>query len=242
MQKKKSIVEGSQTSQWEKDLKAEGKKQFYKKIMIWAGIAGACFLGLALLVTFADKTGSTNNTPVENANLPAPRATDIEIGNPSAKIVVTEYADFQCPACAIYNPVVNQILQEYKGKVKLIYRFFPLTSVHKNSVISGQAGYGAWKMGKFAEMKDLLYENQAKWENLSDPRETFIGYAKDLGLKTDEFTNAMNSSEAKKAVLKGETEALGLGLNSTPSFFIGNKYFVPKGIDTFKDLINEQLK
>lgn len=242
MQKKKNVPEASKSYEWENSLKSEEKKQLYKKIVVWAGIAAASFLGLAGLVVLADKTGTNNSTPVENANLPAPKSTDIQVGNPKAKVVITEYADFQCPACASYNPVVNQILTEYDGKVKVIYRFFPLRGIHKNAVISGQAAYATWKMGKFSEMKDLLYDNQPSWENLGNPKEIFTGYAQDLGLKTDEFTKIMNSDEAKNAVLAGEAEALGLGLNSTPSFFIGKKSFSPQGLESFKAIIDEELK
>lgn len=242
MQKKKTVSEeASSPTDWQKGFKAAEKKELYKKITIWATIGAACFLGLAGLVYLAEKTGTNNTAPVENANLPTPRETDIVLGNPDAKVIITEYADFQCPACASYNPLTNQILNEYEGKVKIVYRHFPLRGIHKNAQISGQAAYAAWKMGKFSEMKDLLYQNQASWEALGDPREVFVEYAKDLELKSDEFTNLMNSDEAKNTVLAGEKEALGLGLNSTPSFFIGSKYFAPQGYETFKQLIEEQL-
>ena len=242
MQKKKTLPEQNIASGWEQNLKQQQRKENFKKYGIWAGILALCFAGLAGLVVFANQTGPTTSAPLEVSNLPAVKSADIVLGDPKAKVTITEYADFQCPACASANPLTNQVLSEYKGKVILVYRFLPLRGIHKNALISGQAAYAAYKLGKFSEMKDLLYENQKSWENLGNPRDTFIGYAKDLGLKTEEFTNLMNSSEAKKAVLAGESEALGLGLNSTPSFFIGNKQFSPQNFDSFKQLIEEELK
>lgn len=191
---------------------------------------------------FADKSTSNNSAPVEVSNLPAPRSSDIIVGDKNAKVIITEYADFQCPACAAANPFTNQVLDEYKDKVKLVYRFFPLRNIHKNALISGQAAYAAWRLGKFSEMKNMLYENQADWENLGDPRETFLGYAKQIELDNDKFNTLMDSEDAKNAVLNGEREALGLGLNSTPTFFIGNKKFSPRGFEDFKKLIDEELQ
>jgi len=154
----------------------------FKKIAIWGAIVAACVAGLAGLVYLADKSGSSNSTPVETANFPGVSENDIIVGDPKAQIIITEYADFQCPACASQNPNINRILSEYDGKVKIVYRFFPLRGIHKNALISGQAGYAAWKLEKFSEMKDMLYDKQADWENLGDPKEVFEVYAKEIGL------------------------------------------------------------
>ena len=171
-----------------------------KKILIWGVIALASVAGLGGLVYLVDKSGSTNPAPVEVANFPQVKENDIIVGDPKAKVTITEYSDFQCPACASYNPALNSILDEYKGKVKLVYRFFPLRGIHKNGLISSQAGYAAQKLGKFSEMKDLLFENQADWENLGDPREVFEGYATSIELDAKKFREIMDSDEAKKAV------------------------------------------
>jgi protein-disulfide isomerase len=87
----------------------------------------------------------------------------------------------------------------------------------------------------------MLYENQASWENLDDPKEIFEGYAQTAGLDIAKFREIMNSDEAKKAVEAGESEAIGLGLNSTPSFFINKNQVKPASYDDFKKLIDEEL-
>lgn len=238
---KKDYSSENRSSNWQDNIKSEQRNNMFKKIVIWGAIIIACIAGLGGLVYLADNNSGTNSTPVETANFPAISENDIIVGDPKAKIAITEYSDFQCPACASYNPAVNRILEEYKGKVKLVYRFFPLRSIHKNGVISGQAGYAAEKLGKFSEMKDLLFENQPDWENLDDPREVFEGYAESIELDAGKFREVMDSDEAKNAVEAGEKEAIGLGLNSTPSFFIGNKRFQPQGYEGFKKLIDEEL-
>ena len=240
---KKNYSEQHETTNWEQGLKKQERTDMFKKIAMWAGIIAVSIAGLAGLVVLADRSsGSSQKAPVESANFPKINENDIVLGDPSAKVTFTEYADFQCPACASYNPVTNRLLEEYKGKAKLVYRFFPLKSIHKNALISGQAAYGAWKLGKFSEMKDMLYDNQKDWENLGDPREIFEGYASTIGLDIEKFTTIMNSDGAKNAVEAGEKEAIGLGLNSTPTFFIGNKRFSPQGFEDFKKLIEEEIE
>lgn len=238
---KKNHNPSETSSNWQNEIKKQERNDLLKKLAMWGAIIGVSILGLAGLVLIADKSTSTTQNPVENANLPKMTENDIVVGNRNAKVAITEYADFQCPACASYNPTLNRIVEE-NPDVKVIYRFFPLRGIHKNALISGQAGYAANKLGKFSEMKDLLYSNQADWESLGDPKEIFEGYASSIGLNVEEFRTIMNSDEAKKAVEDGEKEAIGLGLNSTPSFFIGNKQFSASSYDEFKKLIDEELK
>lgn len=240
MQKKDGSSQ-HQSSNWQDNIKKQERTDMFKKIAIWGAIIAVSIAGLAGLVMLADRSSSSNQAPVESANFPKVSDKDIILGDKEAKVTITEYADFQCPACASYNPVTNRLLEEYKGKAKLVYRFLPLKSIHKNALISGQAAYASYKLGKFSEMKDLLYDKQADWESLADPREIFEGYGLTIGLDIEKFRTIMNSDGAKNAVEAGEAEALGLGLNSTPSFFIGNKRIQPQGYDAFKKVIDEEI-
>ena len=228
-------------SSWQSNAGREQRNDLVKKIIIWGGIALASIAGIALLVKLAGTSSST--APIETPNLPEVSANEIIVGEKNAKVSIIEYSDFQCPACASYNPVVNKLLSDYSGKVRLVYRFFPLRTIHKNGIISSQAGYAAWKLGKFSEMKDELFVNQKDWESLDEgkAKEAFIDYAKGLKLDGNKFKEIMNSNEAKNAVLDGEKEALGLGLNSTPTFFLGNKRVQPGGYEDFKKLIDDEL-
>lgn len=239
MQKKQAPQENQGTN-WEANLKKQQRSDMMKKAALWGGVIVICFLGLAGLVMVANQSGPTAE-PVINEKLKAVSENDIVLGNPDAKVVIFKYADFQCPACAAYNSTMNQILTEYDGKVKVVYRFFPLRGIHPNAVISAQAAYAAWKLDKFPDMKNMLYEKQADWESLDDPREVFIQYAKSAGMDPVKFEEIMNSEEAKKAVEDGEKDAIALGLNSTPTFFIGNKQFTPSGFDSIKILIDQEL-
>ena len=229
------------SSNWQNNINKEKRNSMIQKLIVWGGITLVTIAGIAVLVKLAN-TGSTS-TPTEVSNLPKATSSDIIVGSIEATLTITEYSDFQCPACAAYNPAVNQVLSEYSGKVNLVYRFFPLRSIHKNAVVSAQAGFAAWKLGKFSEMKDELFNNQSDWENLSEDKakEAFVEYAKGLKLDGEEFAKIMNSDEAKNAVENSEKEALSIGLQGTPSFFLGNKKISPKNYDEFKKLIDEEL-
>lgn len=239
---KKNHNPSEASSNWQNEIKKQERNDLLKKLAMWGAIIGVSILGLAGLVLIADKSTSTTEIPVENTNLPKMTEDDIVVGDRNAQVTITEYADLQCPACAAVNPLTNRVLEEYSGKIKLVYRFFPLRGIHKNALISGQAAYAAHKLGKFTEMKDLLYSNQIDWESQGDPKEIFEGYASSIGLNVEEFRTIMNSEEAKKAVEDDEKEAIGLGLNSTPSFFIGNKQFSVSNYDDLKKLVDEELK
>lgn len=240
MQKKTKPGE-IRSSDWEKNLKKEEQKEKGKKLAIWAGIILVVIIGLTVLVKLAENSGPSTE-PVVTENLKEVSAeNDIIMGNPDAQVTIVEYADFQCPACANYNPVMEQILNSYPDQVRIVYRFFPIESIHKNALISAQAAWAAWKMDKFVEMKDELYGNQAAWEDLDDPRDEFIKYATSIGLDEAEFSELMNSKDAENAVLAGRNDALALGLNATPTFFIGKVQVSARDFNNFKELIDTEL-
>lgn len=130
-----------------------------------------------------DGTGSTDATAYDQvlqqgyANAqqrsfdPSPK--DIPLGDAptkgtdNAKVTIVEYSDFQCPFCERAFPTVNQVMSEYKGKIKLVYKQYPLTSIHPNAMNGSLASECAREQGKFWEYHDLLFQNQSAWVNLS---------------------------------------------------------------------------
>ena len=233
----------AQSSDWEKETKKQERNELLKKIVIWVAIGAVAFVGLALLVFLADRSGGGGPTaePVVNENVRAVSASeDMIIGNPYAKVSVIKYSDFQCPACATYSPMMDQILNAYGDEVNVVYRNFPL-SIHSNAKISAQAGYAAWKLGKFKEMKNELFNNQSAWSNLDNPEDEFVKYAESIGLDGEEFRELMVSDDAVAFVKKGEAESISLGLQATPTFFIGKKEVTTRSFEDFQRLIDEEL-
>lgn len=135
-------------------------------------------------------------------------------------IKIVEFSDFQCPACLAVQEPFNKILKKYEGKVEFVYRYFPLSSIHKNAQIAAQAAEATGLQGKFWEMHDKLFDTQAVWATLADPRETFASYAGPLGIDMPKFLIDMDSQATKDAVAVDLLAATRYALTGTPTFFV----------------------
>lgn len=223
--------------EWEEKLQKEKRNNMLKKVGIWAGAVTIFSLIIWGLILATNKPISQTSSN----NLPSLRESDITIGKPSAKVVLTEYADFQCPACANQHPIVKQVLSEYKDKILYIYRNFPLPQ-HQNAESAAYAAYAAHKQGKFAEMEDLLYENQSLWSEEQNAQDVFRQYAEKIGLDMTKYDQDVSSSETKEFIENQKLEAQTLGINSTPTFFINKEQLQNiQGFDSFKQAIEDAL-
>jgi protein-disulfide isomerase len=167
--------------------------------------------------------------------------TDHTEGNSQATIELIEYGDFQCPACAAMEPIIQKLMQENGGWIRFAFRHLPLKEIHRNAVNGAHAAEAAHNQGKFWEMKSLLYANQTEWSSLPDPASKFMAYAAALDLDEDRFAADMNSQEVRSRVESDYQTAQSLGLNSTPSFFInGEKIATPPTYEKFLELLQSK--
>lgn len=167
-------------------------------------------------------------------------------GDRNASIILIEYSDFQCPACAAYFPVLKLLRRELGGKIAFAYRHFPL-SQHANAEIAARAAEAAGRQEKFWEMHDIIFERQAEWAEQGNGRGALIGYADALGLDRARFTADLDSKDIRDKVANDFAGGLGAGVNSTPTFFLnGKKIKNPQTYDEFKNIIaaaeNEAVK
>ena len=211
-----------------------------KEVGIWLVVIAILIGGLWLLIGLVNNSPSPL-APVEVKSPPSISKDDFIRGNPNAKVTLLEYADFQCPACATLYFVVKKLEGDFKTDLRVVFRFFPLVNTHQNSMISAQVVYAAGLQGKFWEMHDLIFENQNSWANIS-PRDTFIGYAKTLGLNLDKFKADLDANSTKQFITNNENKGIEIGINSTPSFFINGTYIqTPGTYDDFKKLIQDEI-
>jgi len=219
-------------------LQKEHRNNLIKKIAYW--VLGTAALILTIWVLLVS---TTSNQATETIAIKAPAITKDEIssGPANAKVTIIEYADFQCPACAAYSPITKQLKKEFDGKIRYIFRFFPLSS-HQYSMIAAQSAYAAHLQGKFWEMDSLLYDNQSTWSPSTEPLKYFKEYAGSLGLDMAKFEADMNKDSTKNFIKDQLSKGTEAGVNSTPSFFInGVKIQNPQGYDAFKALIQTKL-
>lgn len=220
----------------------EGKKQNTIKWIV-ISVASLLFLGFFIFLLSKGKE-STTTADVKIAD------TDWTRGEKNAKVTLVEFSDLQCPACKRYEPWVQQLTKDYPKDLKLIYKHFPLSSIHKNALTAARAAESAGKQGKFWEMHDLLFAKQDEWEGLNDPSDMFTSYTKMLKLNIDTFKKDLDDKEIANKISADEAEGTDLGVNSTPTFFLNNvqnitsykKIDNPARLEEFKKIIQEALK
>ncbi len=171
------------------------------------------------------------------------RENDHILGNPEkAKVIIYEYSDFECPACKAFYPIVKNLKEKYGDEIAVVYRHFPLIEIHPKALYASQAAESAGKQGKFWEMHDLLFSRQDEWKNSQNFKELFMKYAQELNLDLKKFEEDYESQEVKNKILEERKEALSLGLNSTPSFFVNNRLVNLTSFDSLEKEIEKEIE
>jgi protein-disulfide isomerase len=144
-------------------------------------------------------------------------ATMTQRGPETAPITIVEFSDFECPFCARMPPVLDELAKKYPDKVQIVFKHIPLP-IHPRSPLAHEAAVAAGDQGKFWEMHNLLFANQARL-NGSDLGQ----YARDLKLDVARFQAALESHEFRPIVARDMAEANALGVTATPTFFINGR-------------------
>jgi len=148
-------------------------------------------LGGIVFVTNHNKpsTSVSNSQPTNHVEGSSPTG---------AKLI--EYGDYQCPVCGTFYSTVKQVAAKYSKTVVFQFRNLPLTSLHPNAFAAARAAEAAGLQGKYWEMHDMLYENQASWASVSDPQTIFDGYARALSLTASKFDTDYASDTVNNAI------------------------------------------
>ncbi len=173
-------------------------------------------------------------------------------GNPNATVTIVEFADFQCPFCQrFFEQTLPELEKDYidSGKVKLIYKNFPIDSKHPNAAIVHMAAACADDQGKFWEYHDMLFGTQKEWSPLSsnEVKLKIEEYGSAIGLDSS-FVSCLNSKKYLDKVYEDYREGRSYGVTGTPTFFIGNnetgyqKLVGAQPFPVFKNIIDKQLK
>ncbi|MEO7617450.1 MAG: thioredoxin domain-containing protein [Candidatus Saccharibacteria bacterium] len=155
----------------------------------------------------------------------------------SGKVQIVEFGDYQCPSCGAAYPIIKQLQSENANDISLIFRNFPLPQLHANALTAAEAAEAAGKQGKYFEMHDKLYETQKDWSTLSNPLDTFVSYAKDLGLDQDKFKQDIEAENYKAIIDTDVADGNALGVNATPTFYINGKKMDSFDYPTLRDAI-----
>lgn len=142
-------------------------------------------------------------------------------GATEAAVTLEEFGDFQCPPCGELWKVLGKIEPAYHGKLKLVFREYPL-QMHKYADLAARAAEAAGRQNRFWEMYELLFRNQAIWASATDAESIFNQYAGSLGLDAERFKNDLNGEEVKGRIKADQERANSMGVRSTPSVFLNN--------------------
>jgi protein-disulfide isomerase len=159
------------------------------------------------------------------------------IGPSRAAVTVMEYGDFECPNCKQAAPAVKLLLQRFGDRVRFVYRHFPLEEVHPHALLAAEAAEAAGSQGKFWQMHDVLFENQAhlKLRHLQD-------YAERLELDVPRYVTELNDHVHLQRVREHQHSGRRSGVRATPAFFLnGNICDVSFGLIALEQAIETAL-
>ena len=158
-------------------------------------------------------------------------------GPESAPVTLVEFADFECPFCAAFAPILDKAFEDNAGKIRMVYKFFPL-SAHPHGEIAARAGFAAWKQGKFWEMDKKMFSNREHLEQ-SD----LDSYAKDLGLDINKFHADASSQAATDRIATDKKLADALNVMGTPTIYINGREFDARGCESgLKEWLNLEFQ
>lgn len=160
-------------------------------------------------------------------------------GNSYRYVTIVEFSDFQCPYCAKAQQTLRELQKIYGNKIKLVYKHFPLDSIHPEARKAAEATFCAQEqsMNKFWELHDKFFD---------DFRNLKVGImkdmAKDIGLDSMQFNQCLDSSKYAERVDQDFKEGISLGVESTPAFFINGRFLRgAQPLENFVEIIDEEL-
>ncbi len=208
---------------------------------------------IVIISTVVESSKSNEQITTENKTLTSPIITEkinikpVAVKKQIKEIVIVEYADFQCPACASYAPIIQKVLQNNKS-VTLVFKHFPLSKIHSNALITAKAAEAARLQGKFWEMHYMLYSNQSEWLSEEDPVKILLSYASSLGMDLNKFSEDLNSKEIEEKVMSdlragADMKTQGVPtIQGIPTFFLnGKKIANPSSYEAFDKIIKDEI-
>jgi protein-disulfide isomerase len=164
-------------------------------------------------------------------------------GANASTVTLEEFADFECPACGKFYPILKSIEAEYGNRIRVVFREFPL-SQHVHAMTAARAAEAAGMQGKFWEMHDLLYQDTEKWTKAPNVAIQFEEYAKRIGLDVERFKHDQVTEEVKKRIMLDHVRGVSMKLHSTPTLYL-NGQEVPweqmKSVDELRMVIEKAL-
>ncbi len=145
---------------------------------------------------------------------------------PGDPVKLDEFADFQCPSCALLAALIFQFERTYRTRIQVTFWYFPLP-IHRHAREAAFAVQAASLQGHFSEMHDWLFQNQANGSKAAGVRPIFDSYAKEIGLDIVRFRTDFESKEVADRITADQERDIALWVENTPTLFIDGREFSP---------------
>ncbi len=167
------------------------------------------------------------------------RPHSMQYGSDSAKVTLVEFMDPACETCAAFSPLVKDIINNYPGKIKLVYRYAPF---HDGAEYFVKILEAAKKQGKYWETLDVMYKSQPQWASHHNPQPDKIWqFLPQAGLDLEQIRKDMNDPAYVKIIEQDLADAQTLNVRKTPGFFVNGKPLQTFGYQQLKQLIQSEL-
>ena len=223
------------------------RSHFYSVLTIF-GFAAGVLLGYVVWgfdpdatnpVVAAQAAGPVVEAPVTEA----PQRYEVasegfpSIGPKDAPITIIEFSDYQCPYCRRWHEQVYEpLLAAYPGQIRVVYRHFPLTSIHPDAFPAAQAAMCAGEQNAYWQFHEKIFSSDALGSSV------YTQYAQELGLDMSAFDSCIAEGRYDEAIQADLDFAVNLGVRSTPTFFINGLAIVgAQPLDIFKQVIDKEL-
>jgi protein-disulfide isomerase len=189
----------------------------------------------------SEKTGAAapSDEGVQRFKIPVTAAQPAK-GADDALVTIVEISDFQCPFCKRVEPTITQLMQDYKGKIRVVWRNNPLP-FHSNATPAAELAMEAMAQGgsdKFWKAHDKLFDNQTALA-----RENLDSYAQELGLDQTKYKAALENHTHKGLLDADQQMATKFDARGTPAFFINGRFLSgAQPVDKFKEIVDDELK
>jgi len=159
-------------------------------------------------------------------------------GPDNAPIVIVEFSDFECPFCRKWhNETYLPLREKYPNQIKLVYRNFPLVSLHANAYLAAEAAMCAGDQERYWDYHDALFQGK---KGMGE--EAFKGYAAELGLDTVAFNDCLDREKYKDFIREDMAYAASIGVQSTPTFYVNGKLVVgAQPLAVFEQIVQAEL-
>lgn len=189
-------------------------------VIAGALIAGSVFFSSSYNAASGNNDSFGNGLSLSADSVSPINATDHVKGNPRAAVIIVEYSDYECPFCGRVHPTLSQLVEEFDGEVKWVYRHFPLTSIHSNAFAASVASECVAKLGgnsAFWYFTEQMFANQG---SLSDG--LYESIALEIGISIDLFQSCIQGTDASEIVKNQMQNAIDSGGRGTPYIVVIN--------------------